>query len=284
MKKYIFLSLICVFFFENCSKELDSSTIKYKDILVVNLLAYDNDVLAVHVGKSLSLYDSTAEKLIETAKVLVTDADGVVSQLKFDMVRQKFVSTWIPKTGVKYTLQVDYGNLNSTLSDFSIPKLTLNNKAKWTDNTPKDSVGFPTGTIDFTIKDNGTERNYYEIGLFRYDDVISDWLTFPIISENPEFVDNQVKNKEGALIIQDGSFNGQSKLLKFTTPYGTAGSTYKYLVVIKNLSEEYYRYFKSIDNYKQQQGIFSEPSPVFTNIRGGVGICAGASIVKDTIQ
>lgn len=270
--------------FESCSKELDSSTIKYKDKLVVNLLAYDNDVLAVHVGQSLSLYDSTAEKLLETAKVKVTDANGVVSQLKFDMVRQKFVSTWIPKTGVNYTLQVDYGNLNSTLSDFNIPKLTLSNKAKWTDNTSKDSVGFPTGTIDFTIKDNGSERNYYEIGLFRFDDVISDWLPLPIIAENPEFVDNQVKNKEGALIIQDGSFNGQSKLLKFTTPYGTAGTNYKYLVVIKNLSEQYYRYFKSIDNYKQQQGIFSEPSPVFTNIRGGVGICAGASIVKDTIQ
>ena len=243
MKKYFFLSLIFLFLFENCSKELDSSTIKYKDKLVVNLLAYDNDVLAVHVGKSLSLFDSTPEKLIETAKVLVTDANGVVSQLKFDMVRQKYISTWIPKTGMKYTLQVDYGNLNSTLSDFTIPMLTLNNKAKWTDNTSKDSVGFPTGTIDFTIKD-----------------------------------------KEGALIIQDGSFNGQSKLLKFTTPYGTAGTAYKYLVVIKNLSEQYYRYFKSIDNYKQQQGIFSEPSPVFTNIRGGVGICAGASIVKDTIQ
>jgi hypothetical protein len=284
MKKFIFFSLIFLFLFESCTKELDSSTIQYKNKLVVNLLAYDNDVLAVHVGQSLSLYDSTAEKLLETAKVKVTDESGVVSLLKFDLIRQKFVSTWIPKTDVKYTLQVDYGNLNSTLSDFTIPKLTLINKAKWTDKTSKDSVGFPTGTIDFTIKDNGTERNYYEIGLFRFDDVISDWLPLQIIAENPEFVDNQVKNKQGALIIQDGSFNGQSKLLKFTTPYGTAGSTYKYLVVIKNLSEQYYRYFKSIDNYKQQQGIFSEPSPVFTNIRGGVGICAGASIVKDTIQ
>lgn len=284
MKKYILLSLVAGCLFASCSKELDSSTIQYKDKLVVNLLAYDNDVLAVHVGKSLSLYDSTAEKLLETAKVKVIDINGVETLLQFDLVRQKFVTTWVPKTGMDYTLQVDYGNLNSALSKFKIPTLTLSNKAKWTDNTSKDSVGFPTGTIDFSIQDNGNERNYYEIGLFRYDDVISDWLPFPIIPENPEFVDNQVKNKEGALIIQDGSFNGQNKLFKFTTPYGTAGTTYKYLVVIKNLSEEYYRYFKSIDNYKQQQGIFSEPSPVFTNIRGGVGICAGASIMKDTIQ
>jgi hypothetical protein len=50
------------------------------------------------------------------------------------------------------------------------------------------------------------------------------------------------------------------------------------------LSEEYYRYFKSIDNYKQQQGPFSEPSAVFTNIKGGLGICAGASVIKDTIK
>jgi hypothetical protein len=144
---------------------------------------------------------------------------------------------------------------------------------------------YHTLKVAFNGNEGVMNKNYYEIGLFRYDEFSSEqWLNLPIIPENPELINNQILNKDGALLVDDGGFNGQNKLFKFTTPANSKGTNYKYLVVIKNLSEEYYRYFKSIDNYKQQQGAFSEPSAVFTNIKGGLGICAGASVVKDTIK
>ena len=285
MKALIYIVLFPLFFLCSCEKDLDMSQIAFKEKLVVNLLAYDNDSLSVTVNKSLDIFDSIGKPSIENALVIVTDDKGVKTKLNFDLISQSYRSTWYPVSGINYTLEVSWGNLSSTYSFFTIPKLSTSGKALWIDNTSSDSVGFPTGTISFIIKDNPNERNYYELGLFRYDEFSSEpWLNLPIIPENPELVNNQILNKDGALLIDDGGFNGQNKLFKFTTPANSKGTTFKYLVVIKNLSEEYYRYFKSIDNYKQQQGPFSEPSAVFTNIKGGLGICAGASVVKDTIK
>ncbi len=285
MKALIYIVLFPLFFLCSCEKDLDMSQIAFKEKLVVNLLAYDNDFLSVTVNKSLDIFDSIGKPSIENALVIVTDDKGVKTKLNFDLISQSYRSTWYPVSGINYTLEVSWGNLSSTYSFFTIPKLSTSGKALWIDNTSSDSVGFPTGTISFIIKDNPNERNYYELGLFRYDEFSSEpWLNLPIIPENPELVNNQILNKDGALLIDDGGFNGQNKLFKFTTPANSKGTTFKYLVVIKNLSEEYYRYFKSIDNYKQQQGPFSEPSAVFTNIKGGLGICAGASVVKDTIK
>ncbi len=285
MKALIYIVLFPLFFLCSCEKDLDMSQIAFKEKLVVNLLAYDNDFLSVTVNKSLDIFDSIGKPSIENALVIVTDDKGVKTKLNFDLISQSYRSTWYPVSVINYTLEVSWGNLSSTYSFFTIPKLSTSGKALWIDNTSSDSVGFPTGTISFIIKDNPNERNYYELGLFRYDEFSSEqWLNLPIIPENPELVNNQILNKDGALLIDDGGFNGQNKLFKFTTPANSKGTTFKYLVVIKNLSEEYYRYFKSIDNYKQQQGPFSEPSAVFTNIKGGLGICAGASVVKDTIK
>lgn len=282
LKYFVLLPILLLF---SCEKELDMSQIEFKEKLVVNLLAYDNDFLSVTVERSLNIYDSTGKPAIENARVFVTNQQGVKSQLNFDLVSQSYRSSWIPVSGEQYILEVSWGDLSSTYSFFTIPKLSINGKASWKDSTSSDSMGFLTGTISFTIKDNPNERNYYEIGLFRYDEFSSEqWLNLPIIPENPELVNNQILNKDGALLVEDGGFNGQNKLFKFTTPANSKGTTYKYLVVIKNLSEEYYRYFKSIENYKQQQGAFSEPSAVFTNIKGGLGICAGASVVRDTIK
>ncbi len=288
MKKIYILaitSISLIFGLTNCETDLDMSQLNFKEKLVINLLANNGDSLSLTVNRSLDIFDSTGKSQIENAKVIVTDEMGNKSQLRFDLISQSYRSSWIPKPGVLYTVNVSWGNLSPVQSSFILPELKTNGKATWKDSTSKDSVGFYTGTISFTIKDDPNARNYYEIGLFRYDEFSSElWLNLPIIPENPELINNQILNREGALLVDDDVFNGQNKLFKFTTPANTKGTLYKYLVVVKNLSEDYYRYFKSIENYKQQQGAFSEPSAVFTNVKGGLGICAGASLVRDTIK
>ena len=288
MKKLFFLSIsaiIAMFSILSCEKELDISQLQFSEKLVVNLLATDSDSIGVTVFRSLDIFDSVGKHQLENAKVTITDNNGVTTKLRFDLVSQTYKPNWIPKAGITYTLTASWGSLGPVTGKFTIPKLNTTGKAIWKDSTGKDENGFYTGTISFTIKDDAQSRNYYEIGLFRYDEFSSSqWLNLPIVPENTELINNQIFNKEGALLVEDGVFNGQNKLFKFKTPANSKGTTYKYLVVIKNLSEEYYRYFKSIENYSQQQGPFSEPSAVFTNIKGGLGICAGASLVKDTIR
>jgi len=271
--------------FSSCEKDLDISELQLTEKLVMNALVYDNEPVSLTLFKSLDIFDSLGKPQIENANVSIMDEAGNISQMKFDLVSQSYKTTWSPNPGIRYTINASWGDLYPVQSSFIIPKLNTIGKATWKDSTGKDIDGFFTGTISFTIKDDPNSRNYYEIGLFRYDEFSSEpWLNLPIIPQNPELINNPTINKKGALFVDDGGFNGQNKLFRFTTRAFTKGTTYKYMVVIKNLSEDYYRYFKSIENYQQQLGPFSEPSAVFTNVKGGLGICAGASLVKDTIR
>jgi len=285
MKKFFILTVFVTLFF-GCETELPMDQLIFQDRLVVNLLANDDDILKVHVGKTLKLTDTTAEEKIEDAIVKVRDQFGNTSILDYTFLFDgKYVTSFKPIAGKTYSLTVEHPVYPTANSTFTIPSKFGSVKPTWEDNTGIDTSGFPTGTISFAINDPGDERNYYEIGLYRYETFGNEFIVMPVIPENPEIAANASFNESGNLILDDGSFNGQLKELKFTTPFGYAsGTPFKFLVEIKSLSPEYYRYFKSLEQYRVQGGPFSDPVAVFSNINGGVGICAGASITKDTIQ
>ncbi len=270
----------------SCQDELPIDTIDFSDKMVVNLLANNDEVLKVHVGKTLSLTDSSAELKIEDAKVTIIDENANVSQLTYTFLYGgKYISDFIPQPNRTYRLNITHPKYPTATASFRIPSTFKSTGATWQDQTGTDSTGFPTGTISFSINDDPNERNFYEIALFRYEELGPAWEVMPVIPENPEIAADPIFNRDGALILEDAGFNGQSKNLRFSTPFGSNfGTPYKYLVVVKSLSSDYYKYFKSLDDYSLEGGIFSDPSAVYNNIKGGVGICAGASITKDTIR
>ncbi len=270
----------------SCEQELPTDSIDFSEKMVVNLLANNDEILKVHVGKTLSLVDSSAEQKIEDAKVTITDDNANVTELKYTFLYGgKYVSDFVPTPNTFYRLSVTHPKYPAATSSFVIPSVFKSTGASWQDNTGTDSMGFPTGTISFTINDDVNDRNFYEISLFRFEDLGPAWEVMPVVPENPEIAADPIYNPEGALILEDAGFNGQSKTLRFTTPFGSnLGTPYKYLVVVKSLSPEYFKYFKSLEDYSLEGGLFSDPSAIFNNINGGVGICAGASISKDTIR
>ena len=270
----------------SCEQELPTDSIDFSEKMVVNLLANNDEILKVHVGKTLSLVDSSAEQKIEDAKVTITDDNANVTELKYTFLYGgKYVSDFVPTPNTFYRLSVTHPKYPAATSSFVIPSVFKSTGTSWQDNTGTDSMGFPTGTISFTINDDVNDRNFYEISLFRFEDLGPAWEVMPVVPENPEIAADPIYNPEGALILEDAGFNGQSKTLRFTTPFGSnLGTPYKYLVVVKSLSPEYFKYFKSLEDYSLEGGLFSDPSAIFNNINGGVGICAGASISKDTIR
>ncbi len=280
--RIFFLSLIIF----SCQQELPIDTIDFSEKMVVNLLANNDEILKVHVGKTLSLTDSSAELKIEDAKVTITDENFNVTDLTYTFLYGgKYVSDFIPKPNTAYKLIITHPKYPTATASFRIPNTFKSTGSTWQDQTGTDSMGFPTGTITFSLQDDPNERNFYEIALFRFEDLGPTWEVMPVIPENPEIAADPIFNREGALILEDAGFNGQSKTLRFSTPFGSNfGNPYKYLVVVKSLSAEYFQYFKSLDDYSLEGGIFSDPNAVYNNINGGVGICAGASISKDTIR
>lgn len=269
----------------SCEMDLPANEVNYKDRIVMNLLANNDQVLSVHVAKTLPIFDSAAETVIENAKVTVTEEGGSPAVLTFSFLNGgKYVSNFKPKPGKSYSIQVEATGLPTCYSRFIMPSPLSGAKSTWQDNTGVDASGFPIGTISFEIQDDASQRNFYEIGLFRYEDIAADFLEMPILPLDAELSQNPKFNKAGALLVDDASFNGERKSFKFSTPFGSAGSQYKYLVVIKSLSQDYYKYFESLEDYQVQGGAFSDPIPVFNNIINGVGIAAGACVQRDTIK
>ena len=269
----------------SCEMDLPANEVNYKDRIVMNLLANNDQVLSVHVAKTLPIFDSAAETIIENAKVTVTEEGGSPSILTFSFINGgKYVSSFKPKPGKSYGIQVEAPGLPTCYSRFIMPSPLSGAKSSWQDNTGVDASGFPIGTISFDIQDDASQRNFYEIGLFRYEDIAADFLEMPILPLDAELSQNPKFNKAGALLVDDASFNGERKSFKFSTPFGSAGTQYKYLVIIKSLSQDYFKYFESLEDYQVQGGAFSDPIPVFNNIINGVGIAAGACVQRDTIK
>jgi hypothetical protein len=268
-----------------CEMDLPTNEVKYQDRVVLNLLADNDQFLSVHVAKTLPIYDTAAETVIEDATVTVTEEGGSPVKLNYSFLNGgKYVSNFKPKPGKSYNIQVKAPGLPECYSRFIMPSPLSGKPATWVDNTGQDADGFPIGTISFDINDDASQRNYYEIGLFRYEDIAAIFLEMPILPLDAELSQNPKFNKAGALLVDDASFNGTKKTFKFSTPFGSAGSQYKYLVVVKSLSQDYFKYFESLEDYQVQGGAFSDPIPVYNNIIGGVGIAAGACVQRDTIQ
>ncbi len=267
-----------------CESELDITGIKHDPLLVVNSLVNSDDFFSVQVSTTIPLKDTLYPKFVETAKVSVLDGITLLAVLPYDLGEEKYIGNFKPLPGKTYTVMVEKTSFYTASGSMKLPEKLNSPPAKWMDNTGTDSLGFATGTITCFISDPQKDRNYYEINLYRYDDFDQSWYTVIPLPIDPFINENAIRTEKGGMLIDDRNFNGLSKEIGFVTPFGSAGTQYKFLVEVRSLSVDYYRYLESLANYRSISGLFSDPSPVFSNIVNGRGICAGSSVEKDTIQ
>lgn len=267
-----------------CESELDITGIKHVPLLVVNSLVNSDELFSVQVSTTIPLKDTLYPKFIETAKVSVFDGVTLLAVLPYDLGAEKYVGSFKPFPGKTYTVMVEKTSFYTASGSMKLPEKLNSPSAKWMDNTGIDSLGFATGTITCFVADPQKDRNYYEINLYRYDDFDQSWYTVIPLPTDPLVNENAIRTEKGGMLIDDRNFNGLTKEFGFVTPFGSAGTQYKFLVEVRSLSDDYYRYLESLANYRSTSGLFSDPSPVFSNIANGRGICAGSSIEKDTIQ
>ena len=275
--------LLCTMALASCETDLDDSSIKFTPRLVVNSFVNSDDWFSVQVSKTIPMSDTTAPDFIENAKVVVNDGSQDFT-LTYNLGLSKYLASFKPVAGKQYTVQVSMPDFATAKGQMTLPNKLNSPKSTWLDNTGVDPDGFATGTLTCHIADPQSERNYYEINLYRFDDFIQEWVIMPPTTTDPFLSQNTVKTDLGGYLLDDRTFNGGKRTFDFITSFGSAGSTYKYLVEVRSLSDEYYRYLQSVANYRKSSNLFSDPTPIYSNIINGRGICAGASIQRDTIQ
>lgn len=284
MKKQIIIGAVISLMFASCTKEYDINSLGFKRSLVVNALFNQNDSLVVNVSASIAVNENGVPSPITNANVELFE-DGIqVAALSYHPPSRNYFTNYKPKPGKKYRIVANAPNLGTATGESFIPSAVNGNNPYWRDSTGFDSAGFPSGTLYLNIIDNSAEKNYYRISLFYYDPLTAEWKVLGIESDDVLVNDRSAEVKSGGVIISDQTFNGKSRNIAFTTPFGFTGQTPKFMVKLESLTNEYYQYFRSIQEYDISSGLFEEPTLVFTNIQNGLGIFAGSHIKYTIIQ
>ena len=284
MKKLTFLVLIVSGLFA-CETKLDLSEVNGRTRLVVNALVNDQDKVEIQVSQTIPLGSTGAVEFVKNAVVRVRDENGNSTGFTYNVGTDKYENlTFRALAGKYYSVSVIAPGFDEVFAEMVMPDKASKNPSTWKDSTDLDSSGFPTGTLSVKLNDKGVENNYYRISLFYYDDITATWNTLLPVTRDAAIENDAIVSDNGSWVFSDRSFNGQQKNIEFITPFGYALGTPKYLVVTESLNDSYFKYFQSIENYKAGAGVFGEATPVFSNIRNGVGIWAGSSISRDTIR
>jgi hypothetical protein len=191
-------------------------------------------------------------------------------------------------------------------AEVKIPVLNVNYSLHVTYPYGYDQNNAPISLFELTFKDVPLDKNYYELALYYKDGSKSFfYLNLPEIKS-----DDIVMRDEGdmdynphAILLADKLFNGTDVVVKFKAldfSIGTFGNPpvliNNYYVVLRSISESYYKYKKYLlrHNYNQNNSgslddplhlLFSgEPSNMYTNINGGYGIFVGYSGIMKQVK
>lgn len=284
MNKIIFLGLI-VLGLCSCETKLDLSEVSGRTRLVVNALINDQDKIEIQISKTIPLGSNGGVEFVKNAVVVVRDENGNQTGFTYNVGTDKYENqTFRAMAGKYYSISVKAPGFDEAFAEMVMPDKASKTPSTWKDSTDVDSSGYPTGTLSVNLNDNGMENNYYRVSLFYYDDITATWNTLQPVTRDAAIENDAIVSDNGSWVFSDRSFNGQQKSIGFITPYGYALGTPKYLVLTESLNDAYFKYFKSIEDYKAGAGVFGEATPVYSNIRNGVGIWAGSSISRDTIR
>jgi len=141
----------------------------------------------------------------------------------------------------------------------------------------EDIYGSMYGKVSLSFQDDAKVKNYYEIVILGKDSSINQ--TFNITSRVTTLDSERDSNFPGTISFTDELFNGQELDLNiFVNSYDTP------IIVLKNVSRNYYEYKKSLEVHFYNQNVDREniyelfkgdPVELYSNVTNGLGIFAG---------
>jgi hypothetical protein len=283
--KKLLIPAICIILLTvSCDKKISLRLPDYSSKIVVNGELNTNSTVKVEVSRSIPIMDAT-----DSTGYLLTDANAElfengVSIGKLVYFNGFFTLNYKPLAGKKYRLEVSRKDLIPASAEIDIPA-AIPSSSTYIDSVGIDNNGFPIGQLTINFKDNGATSNYYELGIRNYDASIQTWFALDFSSDDVIFLNNQ-KLDNGAYVFSDITFNGQTKSVKISIPFGTVNGSPKFEISIKTFSEEYYRYLQQLRDYQDNSNPFWSADPILlkTNVKSGLGMVGGVYNAKDTIQ
>ncbi len=309
MKKYIIYSLLLVTLI-SCTKTLDFDDTGLANHVVVNSVISTDSYFNSYITKSSSILEDRQNNPAADGSMELYEDGNLIRQ--FPMQTGGFSDTDIfPKAGKTYRMVITSNGktleaetkMPNQAEVISIDTSSVKNEfGLWTNY--KVNMKDPSGedyyrlvvmleSLSFyTSKDSlGNEKRHYMKGiyqqLFTSDDPVLKNLynNFgqDVIDAGPSndyeiFTDDYFQGKEYFLQFQ--IYNGYSGGYGYGDPYSpglSSGLIYqRYIIHVQKLSKELFNYLKYLKLYDfYHDNPFSEPVPVYSNVKNGIGIFAG---------
>lgn len=116
--------------------------------------------------------------------------------------------------------------------------------------------------LNISIPDDPAEKNYYSLKvLFRSAVTDASGLHLHTVDESGP-----------RLVKSDKGFEGKEIMWQINTMLENEPDSMNVEVFLYHTEESYYLYHKSLNNYIDYDIPFTEPTPVYTNVTGGLGI------------
>ncbi len=270
--------------------------------MVVNSVFGTDDTAKVWVTASKYILDQKPIESIDDAQVEVRNSQGDVWILEHDNDGWYLNPLWQIMPGETYELTVEHPSYVPVSAWNQVPEAPLFN-----------AIGFGNW---ITVMEDGWDYRYREVEVRFNDPQGSDFylLKFTMLSPRIDWdyqnntdgdtvweeypVELRTMNSEGGLdaydfrssfLINDVLFDGGecvfSALMDEYYFQGNDGDQHL-RVYLHRISEAYYYYASSLENYQETGDFFffSQPVQVYTNIENGLGIFAGYSAVNDSIK
>ena len=294
MKKLLFLILLANLLTQ-CEEEIPLDTLDpYTEKLVVNEYFNNDGPFSIQISVSKDAYKQNNPVVLDSTQVKVSLREGnTVIPLFYNDFSDYFYTNTNPSPGKTYNLSVTSSGYPSITASGKMPPLLNGKNVSYIEDGGIDMQGNKSDLLTVSFQDDASTKDYYKLNFFYYSELVDKFNAYDFELTDILSAVNTIKTRDGGFLFSDEAFNGQKKTFTSVPPFGLvrANTRYKYLIRIERLSEEYWKYNTSLEQYRGGLGsgtsgsnIFRGAVVVYTNVSNGLGIFAGGSVESDTLK
>lgn len=287
------LFFLVIFSMFSCTKLINIDFGKQDSKLVVNSIFTDDDVIKLTLSKTLSFAENGNDRVDNAECKLFCDDEFV--EILENKGGGNYESITIAEKEKTYKIEISCEGFETVTAESFIPTMPTFFRydsmpsAIWDEG---DGLGVYYTNAGLTILDDDHSDNFYSVKL--YNEYYDGTQVNPIHryrSDDPVLVNEGILTYQPMfLLFSDKLLDEQERQIKYQhAAVGMFGDTSLLIIQKKSITEDYYKYLKSViiqaNNQASQSNILliGEPIEIYTNIKNGYGIFAGVAIDYDTL-
>ncbi len=266
--------------FFSCEKDLDISG-QYEEKLVLNGLAEVDQPISIELSKTRNLLDKDDEiSWIRNAEVYLTCGNNSYQEkLEYDS-SGIYRSTHIAKYSESYVLEVVHPTYKDVFATGVMPDAP-EAVVKYIDQGP----GQNNAVFNIEIK-HKKENEFYIWEMIYSDESVQNEQNISIVSTDVK-TDNilpDVSQVQSKIFLEGSSVQSDNITSSFIAEDVVVEDITNVKVRLRTMNRDMYKYYRSLELYKNAQTNFVEPIEIYSNVENGLGIFGAFSESVITVE